>query len=375
MVLFARLMAACIGVWLLIGAVASLNKILFHAGLDRALQALSSEAPDSAERRKLMYLGINSILLGWAGIASVLSLALSLWFLAASCLMGALTCVRTGLWKALGFQVVALLVLFGLDHGNFLQSFQRAASAQQIGFAALSLIACALMIRSLIRVFQRMPTAQELADLPDMVPIEPEPLPPLPEKILMAPSWNRGVLFDAQSLAPIEECYERLALPESVRDLLDDWICQFIQVADARDPRRCALQQPADLQRLQTGGEAAYLALAEVLGADRVVFSAQAAPVPAQIQVSDLEVRADLGCWAIWFGPEDEGVGDICPDLLGLSWGLSREIEQWGAALEEPTLDLQQHDKEGEILTQKLRLELAATQRTSVRVRYIPLIN
>jgi hypothetical protein len=375
MVLFSHLLAATIGAWLLFGAVASLNKILFHAGLDRALQALSSEAPDVEERRKLWYLGFNSLLLGWAGIASLCSLALSLWFLAASCLMGALTCVRTGLWKALGFQVVAFLVLFGLYSGNFLQVFKQASSTQQIGFVVLSVIAGALLLRSLLGVFQRMPTAQELADLPDMTPIEPEPLPPLPEKILMAPSWNAGVLFDAQSLAPIDECYERLALPEPVRDLLDDWICQFIHLADARDPMRCALQKPADLQTLQTGGEAAYRALVDVLGADRVVFSAQAAPVPAQIQVSDLEVRADLGCWAVWFGPEDEGVGDICPDVLGLSWGLAREIEQWGAALEEPNVDLQQVDKDGELVTQKLRLELAATQRAAVRVRYISLIN
>jgi hypothetical protein len=269
-------------------------------------------------------------------------------------------------------QALALVLLLALWRSGFLLHVEQASRAQILGFAGLSCAALLWLCWQVRHLFAHTPSKAEL-DLTADLPLHQEPpMPPLPRRIMMTPSWKHGALFDADTKQPIEEAQERLHLPEPVRDLLGDWIVQFIHLADAADPWRCALLDPATQEQLSRGGEAARVALAACIGDRELIYCPQALPVAASIDVSDLELRADQGCWALWFGPQDDGVGDIPADQLGLSWGLARAIEQWGYEIEEPQVDLQEHDKNGAILAERLRRELAATGRESVRVRFSP---
>ncbi len=119
-----------------------------------------------------------------------------------------------------------------------------------------------------------------------------------------------------------------------------------------------------------------------ILGPERVSFNPQALPCLPKWNVTGLRLMTDYQCNALWFDADDEGVGDIPTEQLGLSWSLSRDLDIWALTFDE-SIDMadpsgarrwdaqqeQEHEREGQALMQRLRRELDATGRASVRLR------
>ena len=152
--------------------------------------------------------------------------------------------------------------------------------------------------------------------------------------------------------------------------------------ADASDPQRHALLHPDSLPLIEAAGQALAETFRGLLGAERVSFSAQALPCPPKMQVSALRLMCDYQCNALWFDGDDEGAGDIATEQLGLSWALSRDLDAWALSFDD-SLDItdpggrrlwskqqdEEHEREGQALLVRLRNELDATERASVRIR------
>jgi hypothetical protein len=90
----------------------------------------------------------------------------------------------------------------------------------------------------------------------------------------------------------------------------------------------------------------------------------------------------DYQCMPLWFDGDDQGVGDIPTEHMGLSWSLARDLDAWALTYDE-SFDVadpggkrlwsaqqdEQHVREGHTLLRRLRQELDATGRIDVRIR------
>jgi hypothetical protein len=201
-------------------------------------------------------------------------------------------------------------------------------------------------------------------------------------QVTLRPSWNNGGLFNSQTGEPIDHPEHRLDIPESLHDLVSDWLCLWREHADPSDPRRQALLDEASLPLIDKAGQVLAHSLRTSLGSDRVSFSPHAEPCLPRWQVTGLRLMADYQCNALWFDADDEGVGDIPTEQLGLSWLLSRDLDAWALSFDESYDSVdpggkrlwtreqdEEHERQGKELLARLRRELDATGRATVRLR------
>lgn len=234
----------------------------------------------------------------------------------------------------------------------------------------------------------------------DDEPIRPNRV--LPKTIQVRINQNLGFFFDQETGQPIEDAFETLDLPMSVEDLFDDWMVHWVNHMDPTDPQRLRLQNEADWPIVQACAQRAFDALiahvkkteqetnpAVPLKASQFELLAAGVPIEPRVYPNAIALQARFDRWplsvdqpATQRGAEPE---TFSPDELGLSWGLSRHIEEWSSEFEDSSdynfpnvktklslAQLQTFNRAGEELARRIRSELDATNRSQVTVRYMP---
>lgn len=406
-----RLVLRCLGAFYLLAAILGLRAVATDRFLSQALAAISPGVPGAvaADRLRNRVLTASALLIGASSLALLALLDLSVPLLG---LVVALQVAYLGYLAprfvdsaeppdpgarrrsvlATGVIAEAALLTYAASRRGLLFAPVDAtipATLATIGFAALCGYAVWLM-----RPWQRLPALGLKAEdesLPmtaddevwEIEGSDPE-ADPATMSVVLTPSWHGGAIFDARSGRPLSHRARTELLTELDRDLLADWLCLFVDVADPKDPRGAALAAPDGLARLEALGRPISEAIAARLGADRVAFEPAPRPVGPGIDVAAVKVMADHGCDPLWFHDRDR-VGCFSSSQFGLSWSLTCDLGGWAVAFDESLdrddpggaprwseAEAKTHEAEGRHLAERLAGELAATERAHVRVVYHP---
>ncbi len=402
-----------IGIFYLFAAVVASKAHLVGAVFDTALRAIEARQMRPVEFAQLAWLLLGAFWVGLAGLFALLRLQGVVAFFVLSFLWQALYLFvlapryfdpidepdakgRAQTWRAFIFYgIVTTTIAWTTGQGNTLEAFSQTLRWKQS--LAILIPACALVYLC-HRAWQAVhwpnqgksnedrPTGSHDESSPTES-VYGEDSTPFIERdnaipVLIRPSWNEGGLFNDRTGEAIDHPQQRLGISEQQFDLVGDWLCLWRDHADASDPQRHALLHPDSLPLIEAAGQALAETFRGILGAERVSFSPLALPCPPKMQVSALRLMCDYQCNALWFDGDDEGVGDIPTEQLGLSWALSRDLDAWALSFDE-SLDItdpggrrlwskqqdEEHEREGQALLARLRNELDATERASVRIR------
>jgi hypothetical protein len=409
-----RLVLRLVGAFYLLTAVFALRAVAMDRLLSAALNAIApgKEHATPAERVRNRFLTVSSLLIGTSSLALLALLDLAAPLMLAS----------------VALQVVYLAYLGPrcIDPEEPPEPGSRQKSVLATGMiAAAAALACAAWWRGSLVSVSETPIAAALAaagliallayayrlsrtadlkrphafdaplDLSDSQDggWEPPPEPDISPEVLartaivLNPGWGDLGARDAGTGEPLPyRVYEAL-LTQEERDLLADWNCLFIQVADPADPRRVAMTDPEGLQKLEELGRPIFERIAARLGPERVAFEPAPRPRRPTLEVAAVKVMADYSCYPLWFH-EEERVGCFSPSELALSWSLELALGAWAGDFDDSLVELDRdepggpvrwseaaaaaHAAEGRVLAGRLARELAATGRGHVKVVYHP---
>ena len=401
-----------IGAYYLFAAGLAAKVHLTGAVIDTAMRAIEARAMQPAERWRVIWLLLGTFWVGLAGLLALMQLqgvwavfVLSfIWqglylFLLAPRYFDAVDepdpSGRAQTWRAFfAYGAVTVGVIWGATQSNTLEAFSQASAWKQslvvllpsLGLAYLAIKgwrsvhwpeAGPSSVGGTINNSDQTPEVRSESEQQD-APIERDDS----IQVLIRPSWNEGGLFNAQTGEAIDHPEQRLGISENQHDLVSDWLWLWREHADPADPERRALLTADSLPLITSTGQELTESFKLILGPERVSFNPQARPCLPKWNVTGLRLMTDYQCNALWFDADDEGVGDIPTEQLGLSWSLSRDLDIWALTFDE-SIDMaepsgarrwdaqqeQEHEREGQALMQRLRRELDATGRASVRLR------
>lgn len=388
-----------IGFFYLVTAFLTIRAIVVGGFLDRALAAMSAGGPTRAARLRQWWLVIATVLIAVGGAALML-----LW-------EGAIVLFLVNAAAQVFYLFVAAPRWF--DPGDPPNPLGRIASqralviylastllvltaglqGELVAFSALTPFGLTVTALMLVFGFQR-PIRQHLAavSMPvaetgitpgasvDPAPGDEIPPPPLPDRIVLTPSFTGSGVRDDESGDDVPLHVLQAHLPFDLCQRIDDWVFQFAEVADRDDPRRCNVKSDLAWDRMVSEGEAIFGQMVRHLGPDRVNFLPM--PSPAEPVVT-LRGPIELGVRYLGW-PLCDGETEIAPADAGLSFGLVQDLDAWAGAYDESiepaTAPLSRwtpdqksaHDRTGAALAERLRRELAATGRSSIEVIFRP---
>lgn len=397
----------CVGAFYLVAALLGLRAVAMDAFLSKALDALAPEEPQvrAADRLRWRYLVASTILTGLGAVALValLTPAFPLFLLTSAFQVGYLALVapravdpsdppepaeRRRSWKAAAVYAAATAFVGAAAWAGLLRPVVSDLASALAGAGALALLGYAAW---LLKPGTRLPGmrpepesgSRDVGRSADTFDTAAEPdLERL--SIVLTPSWGDGGVLDVATgrALPYETVEQLLRPPE--RDLIQDWLCLFREVADPTDPRRCRLRAEGGLARLEALGKPIHEELAARLGPDRVGFEPQPRPKNAVAQFGAVKLMAEHGCHPLWHA-DGRAFGCFAPEDAGLSWSLARSLDEWSMAHDEANDpadpggaskwsadERRAHAEEGFELAERLRHELRATGRGHVRVSYQP---
>jgi hypothetical protein len=224
-----------------------------------------------------------------------------------------------------------------------------------------------------------------------------------PNKIQVRINQSLGFFFNQETGEPIQDAFELFDLPISVEDLFDDWMVHWVNHMDPTDPQRLRLLDPADWPIIQACAQRAFDALiAHIqqqeqqnpttypLKTTQFELLAEGVAAAPTVHPQVLTLKASFDCWPLYGDLAEPSDGNepanISPDELGLSWGLSRHIEEWSSTYEESSdnnfpnpkstlsdSEILNMNEAGLALVERIRLEFKATDRSHIRVIYSPI--
>jgi hypothetical protein len=401
-----------IGVFYLCAASVVAKAHLNGAVIDAVIRALDMRAMQPVERWRLIWLLLGTLWVGLAGLFALMQLR-GVWalFVFSFIWQGLYLLVlapryfdtldepdpsgRAQTWRAfLAYGVVTAMVIWGSNQSNTLQALSQASAWKQALVVLLPALGLAYLASKAWRAIhwpqdgaltreQSIPSRDNHAA---EARLESEAQDNTVERddsiqVLIRPSWNEGGLFNAQTGEAIDYPEQRLGISEQQHDLVGDWLWLWREHADPADPERQALLTAESLPLIAAAGQDLAETFKSILGPERVSFSPLAQPCLPKWTVTGLRLISNYQCNALWFDADDEGVGDIPTEQLGLSWSLSRDLDAWalsydesidmadpGGARNKSTLQEQEHERQGQALMQRLRTELDATGRAAVRL-------
>jgi hypothetical protein len=402
-----------IGAFYLFAAGVAAKAHLNGAVIDTAIRALDTRAMQPAERWRLIWLLLGTFWVGLAGLFALMQLrGVSALFVFSFIWQGLYLLLlapryfdtldepdpsgRAQTWRAfLAYGVVTAAVVWGSNQPNTLEAFSQAPAWKQVLAVLLPALGLAYLASNGWRSIH-WPRDGALASEKNTAGgdnhaaesgFESDAKEAIVERddsiqVLIRPSWNEGGLFDAQTGEAIDHPEQRLGISEQQHDLVGDWLWLWREHADPADPERQALLAAESLPLIAAAGQELAETFKSILGPERVSFSPLAQPCLPKWTVTGLRLMTDYQCNALWFDADDEGVGDIPTEQLGLSWSLSRDLDAWALSYDESidmadpggarrwsTLQEQEHERQGQALMQRLRTELDATGRATVRLR------
>jgi hypothetical protein len=232
----------------------------------------------------------------------------------------------------------------------------------------------------------------------------------IPKKVVVRAAQGLGFFFDVQSGQVIDHAFELFDLPHHVENLFDEWMHQRSDLLDPNDPYRCKLlgtQEQIDsihalgqqaFDALQTYLQAKPVAsdLTTVLSANQFVLAPFNEPQRATVAPTSIRLMLELHCDPLWYdiqiaqnqqGEADQTVGCFSANELGLSWQLTLDLEKWtedfneswnyedySSAIRWNTQEKKQANEVGLAFLERIKTELAATERAPVLVRYQSLV-
>lgn len=388
--LWADILLRLIGAFYVFAGLVALRATVFGSFLDRALAQISGKAEPGADRFRrrwligasiLVALGGASLLLLWRGalvlfIVNTLGQALYLGLVAPRWLdrddppepAG-----RRATWRAFAIYGAATLVVASAAGNGLLRPLGDIAPAA-IVIVALGLAgALGFQLRHLARVPSR--------------ELSPAAAEPPPTHLILTPSWDGTGLVDAADGDSWEFWSMNDHVPEALQARLRDWIKLFMDQADADDPRRAALRDPAAQDEITAMGAELLALIAPCLPGVTLDFDPVARPgLNRWPDTTSVTISPRCLSWPLQVpapGP-DEDERAINPADFGLSYRLVEDIVAWNMSFENAIPDLEadaepiwsDEDRaafiaEGDRLTTRLRRELDATARGDVRIEAI----
>jgi hypothetical protein len=228
----------------------------------------------------------------------------------------------------------------------------------------------------------------------------------IPEKIVVRLIEGEGFFFDAQTGKVVDDPFTLLALPFSVEQLFEDWENQWATLKDPTDPTRSRINGTDDQkQSVNAAGQKAYDALQTHLVTEPTACNLETILKPERFALAPfnepqlpkerpvaIKLMLEYLSYPLWHdistksnlpASTEMAVGCFSADECGLSWKLSREIEQWAEGFNESwdysdpakgsqwtEQEINQANQIGIELVEKIRFELTATNRANVPVRF-----
>jgi hypothetical protein len=231
-----------------------------------------------------------------------------------------------------------------------------------------------------------------------------EPL--IPEKIIVQLIEGEGFFFNAHSGQALVDPFILLGLPFSVEQLFESWMDQWVELRDPTDPYRNRLNgTDAQKQSVNATGQKAYIALQTYLATEAMAGNFNTIlrpecftlapfnePQLPKVEPARIKLMLEFLSYPLWhdFSGESQLNGDtdlvqvgcFSADECGLSWQLSRDIEQWaedfndswdysdpakGSSWDEEATN--KANQRGLAFVEKIKSELMATKRGHIPVR------
>lgn len=383
-----------IGLFYAVAAVITIRVGATTVLMTNMLTSLSSVDPreHAAERNRGWILGLMAVLYGAGGILLALRLDIAAAVFALSAAFYALYLYviaprfldpwdppeepgRSGTRNAFFLYLGATAIVLAAWQAGALEP----ASAQPswvLTVATVLVTALAVYALHAFSPWRRYPKVQ--------MPIDAEMSPPLPQNLVMTPSWDGTGLIDADDGEPIWYALSEKDMPEADWQAVTGWNDLFRQMADPDDPLGQWFLVPDAERKLEEAGRPIFERLAQRLGADRISFEAKPRPNHAHAEFEACRIFIDANG-----DPLQRVEGDdhhfLAPVRAGISWSLVNALGEWafryGDHLDSSDIDAPlnwapeveaAHRAEGRALAERLAREFAATGRSHVIVWYDP---
>jgi len=384
-----------------LGALFGLRRLAMDMLLTQALAAIARPDPREtrAETRRAWFLASQLMLVGVVGLAlmALLDLALPLMLVSAGVYALYLFVLAPRLfdpfdppeepgrgqtWRAFWLYLAAAALVGLAGWGGVLRPVR---DEPWPVLALVALLAVGLVGYG-VRLIRRMqevagipaPTSEELALEHDTEIKERLRATPL----ILSPSWNEGVFFDARTREPIFGRLPSDLLPWEDDEDLNAWQNLFLQFADPDDPERRRFQEADHAARLEAEGRPIFERLAARMAPGQLTFEPVPWPRFARREAKAVKLMAEAGTDPLWV--TSGGIHEpVYPHGFGLSWNLGADLCRWAADYD-ASIDWDDpaappgwgeagaaaHEAEGRALAVRLVRELAATGRGHVRVTF-----
>lgn len=383
-----------IGFFYTMAAIVTIRVGAMNMLMTNALSAISPVDPRerAAERNRGWLLGLMAVLYGAGGILLMLRLDLAAAvFLVSAILYGLYlywiaprfldpwdppegsgrSSTRNAFFLYLGATAVVLAAWQG-------GALRRASDENPWVLAAAAVLVTALAVYALhaFSPWRRYPRID--------LPIDDCMSAPLPQKLIMTPSWDGVGLIDAADGEPIWYSLSEKDMPQADWQDITAWNDLFRKMADPDDPLGQSFLVPDAEKRLEEVGRPIFKRVAGRLGADRIAFEPKPRPNSPQMEFSACRIFVDANGDPL---QQIEGGAHhfLAPVRAGISWSLANALGDWAFRygdrvdphdIDAPPSWTQQeeaaHKAEGRALAERLARELAATGREHVAVWYDP---
>ncbi|PWR23892.1 hypothetical protein [Zavarzinia compransoris] len=350
--------------------------------IDRALAALSMKRTPRAERIRQIWLTAAPVGIGAGGFALIMLWDWAVVLFIVNALAQAVYLVivapryldpedppdakgRRSTWNAFLLYLVATAGVIWAGHAGTLRPFE----ALHPALLAIAIFCFVFGYGMVLRQLVDRPGGGNAID----GGMAPEPVP---ARLILTPSWGGTGLIDAETGLPWETWEQRAYLPEDLTARLLGWIDLFQSRADAHDPRRAALLDPAAQAGIDAAGAALLPAVRAALPDTAISFEPAALPVPpARDLDGGVMLVPALYDWPLRsLAPADEA---LPPDRIGISWQLTLDLNAWSEEYDRAEIEdlppwtparLAAYHRDAGLLADRLRREFAATGRPDLRV-------
>lgn len=384
-----------IGLFYAFAAIITIRVGAMNVLMTSMLSSLSTVDPreEAAERNRGWLLGAMAVLYGAGGILLALRLDLSVtvFVLSAACYGLYLYWFapvfldpwdppeepgRSGTRNAFFVYLGATLIVLAAWHSGALR---RTADENPLVLAGAAVLVAALAGYALraYSPWRRYPKIVRTDD--------PDRWTPLPQKLILTPSWEGISLIDGDSGEPVWQSLSPEDMPDADWQDVTAWNDLFREMGDPDDPLGQRFLVPDAEDRLEKAGRPIYERLAQRLGKDRISFEPKPRPNRSRFEFPACRIFIDANGDPLQRLDEAGEHHYLSLVLAGLSWNLANALGDWAyrystfrnpqdhdgprtwTAQEEAT-----HRAEGRALGERLARELAATGRGHVVVWYDP---